>query len=43
MQRGTAARGACRSSWHSMQDVIVGKITRDCPAKPDILLVVEIS
>ena len=35
VQRGTAARGACMSSWHSMQDVMVGKTTLDWPLKPD--------
>ena len=36
MHKGTAARGACMSSWHSMQLVIVGKMTRDWPLKPSV-------
>ena len=34
VQRGTAGRGACISSWHSMHDESVGKITRAWPLNP---------
>jgi len=34
VQRGTAARGVCMSSWHSRQDVMVGIMTRAWPLNP---------
>lgn len=34
VHNGTAARGACMSSWHSKQEVRVGRITRACPLNP---------
>lgn len=36
VHRGTAARGACMSSWHSIQEVSVGNTTRAWPLKPSV-------
>lgn len=43
VQRGTAGRGACMSSWHSMHEVRVGSMTRAWPLNPILLVSVSVS